>query len=319
MKNVLMKRGRDGSQNRERAKHFYRNKYFNLFMSAYKFTGILPEQQDYILRKMWDVGRISAFIVAGTKPSDEEKEMKLVAKSVNDYPNGMIAFVPFAPFLFNIYDWPIQVNFVGVRGATFIPTAPQVVNKDCVIGYAQRNKKPVVEMVDYFIDKIVDVDLTIAIQLRAHKVPYLIATSPENEETLKALMRKLDNDDGVIYLSANEIEAIKTLQTGNTYIIDKLFNYKNALENELLTYLGIDNIGIIEKKEHLDVDEVNANNDLINDHSDNFLKSLQEFCERVKKYLGYEMSVEATSSPVSAEAEHIAKEDEEDVSTNELM
>ena len=311
MKEQFSHRLYTGSQSRVRAKQFYRNKYFNLFMSAYKFKGIQPEQQDFLLRKFWELGCVAAFIVPGTKTSDE-----LIMNSVNDYPAGVIAFTPFAPALFNIYDWPIKVNLIQLRGAKFIPTTMQVVNKDCVIGYAQRNKKPVWEMVEFYIDKIVDTELTINSQLRAHKVPYLIATTPENEATLKSLMRKIDNDDVEIYLSASEIEAIKTLQTGNAYIIDKLFQYKVALENELLTFLGIDNLGILEKKEHLVVDEANANDDLINDHSDNFLKSLEEFCERIKTYLGYEISVEATSSPVVAEShkemEDMPEESEED-------
>lgn len=310
-KDIFNRRTEKGNERRQRAKIFYRNKYFNLFMSAYKFSGISDEQQDFILRKMWSLGTLGAFIVEGTGPTDS------IPTNVNQYPNGMIAFAPYAPTLFNIYDWPIKVNLIALRGAKFIPTKEQVVNKDVVIGFAQRNKKPVWDMVEYYVDKIVDVDVTIQIQLRSHKAPFLIATTPENEATLKKLMDKINNDDGELYLSASEIEAIKTLQTGNSFIIDKLFNYKTALENELLTYLGIDNIGVMEKKEHLDVDEVNANNDLINDHSDNFLKSLQEWCERIKEYLNFDISVEATSSPVSAEREQeqieIEREVDEDV------
>ena len=305
-KDIFNRRIERGNSLRERARHIYRNRYFNLFMSAYKFKGISNEQQDFILRKMWSLGSIGAFIVEGTLPSDA------IPESVNQYPNGVIAFTTFAPVEFNIYDWPIKVNLIQYRGAKFIPTSIQIVNKDVVIGFAQRNKKPVCEIVDFFIDKIVDVDMTIQMQLKAHKVPYLISCTPENEATLKNLMHKLENDDGEIYLSSSEVDAIKTLQTGNTYIIDKLFNYKTALENELLTYLGIDNVGVMEKKEHLDVDEVNSNNDLINDNSDNFLKSLEEFCERINTYLNYEISVEATSSPVVAERETESKDIEEE-------
>lgn len=279
---------------------YYLTKYFNLFMGAYKFTGITRQQQDYILRKLWADGKISAFIVEGTKLEEGE-----VPTETNQYPNGMIAFVPFAPFIFDIYDWPIQVNLVQVRGARFIPTTPQVVNKDVVIGYAQKSKKPVVQAVDFYLQKIVDVEMTIRVQLKSHKVPWLVGTTPENESKLKALFDKVENDDEVLYVSANEVKDMTTLQGGNQYIIDKLYAYKQALENELLTFLGIDNIGIMEKKEHLITDEINSNNDLINDHSDNFLFCLKHFCEEIKEYLGYDISVEATSSPVSAEKEYV--------------
>ncbi|MBR2651409.1 hypothetical protein IKD48_01130 [bacterium] len=288
----------NGSFQRSLAWQFYEQKYFNLFMGAYKFTGITEEQQNYILKKLYFDGKIASFIVEGTKLPEGE-----VPENTNEYPNGLIAFVPFAPFIFNIYDYPVKVNLVQSRGAQFIPTGPQVVQRDVVITYIQKNKRSVASMVEFYLQKIVDVEMTIKTNLKSLKTPWLIATTPENENKMKLLWEKINNDDEALYLSASEIEAIKVLTTGTQYNVDKLYQYKQALENELLTYLGIDNIGIMEKKEHLITDEVNSNNDLINDHSDNFLSCLQDWCKRIKDVFGYDISVEATSSPVSAKKE----------------
>lgn len=297
-----------GCWQRNLAYDYYFQKYFNLFMGAYEFKGITYEQQHYILKKLFFDGKISAFIVEGTKLPEG-----VAPESTNEYPNGMIAFVPFAPCLFDITDFPIKVNLIRVRGATFIPTGMQVVNKDVVLCYIQRNKKSIASVVDFFIQKIVDVEMTIKNNLRALKTPFFIATTPENESKMKALWEKIDSDEGVLYLSSSEIEAIKVLATGTQFTIDKLFNYRQAIENELLTYLGIDNLGIIEKKEHMITDEVNSNNDLINDHSENFLSVLEDWCKRIKDVLGFEMSVEAKASPVSAINETKQEsEDEED-------
>lgn len=295
-----------GNIQRSLAYQFYLTKYFNLFMGAYKFSGITAQQQDFILRKLWAEGKISAFIVKGT-----ELNKDAVPTDTNEYPNGLIAFAPFAPFRFDIYDWPIQVNLIALRGAKFIPTTPQVVNRDVVIGYAQKSKKSVLSIVDFYLTKIVDVEMTIRVQLKSHKAPWLVATSPEDEEKLKNLFKRIESDEEVLYLSASEIDALKVLNGGNAYIIDNLYQYKQALENELLTYLGIDNLGIMEKKEHLTNDEVASNNDLINDHSDNFLSCLKNFCETIRKVFGYEISVEATSSPVVAGNEEQIDEEEE--------
>lgn len=294
-----------GSWQRGLAYDFYMQKYFNLFMGAYEFTGISPEQQHYILKKLFFDGKICAFIVEGTKLPEG-----VAPSTTQEYPNGMIAFVPFAPCEFNIMDFPVKVNLIQVRGAQFIPTKIQVVNQDVVLCYIQKNKKSVASVVEYFVQKIVDVDMTIKNNLKALKTPFFIATTPENEGKMKTLWEKIENDDGVLYLSASEIEAIKVLATGTQYNIDKLFSYRQALENELLTYLGFDNLGIMEKKEHLITDEVNSNNDLINDHSDLFLSPLQDWCKGIKDVLGFDMGVRAKSSPVSAEEE--TKEDEED-------
>lgn len=306
----------NGCMERGLAYQFYLQKYYNLFMGAYKLKGktqqITQAQQEYIFKKFWCEGKISAFVVAGTK-----LEVGEAPSDTNQYPNGLLAFVPFAPFMFDIYDYPVQVNLIQVRGATFIPTKPLVVNKDVVIGYIQRSHKSVLSVVDFYLQKIVDVEMVIKVQLQAHKVPWLVATTPENEQKMKTLLTRILSDEFALYLSQSEIEALKTLQGGNQYIIDKLFQYKQALENELLTYLGIDNLGLIEKKEHMITDEVNSNNDLINDHSDNFLSCLKEFFGRIKEVFGIDIEVEATSSPVSAKNEQVDEESEEEDNVEE--
>ena len=141
----------NGSWQRTLTYDYYLQKYFNLFMGAYEFDGISYEQQHYILKKLFFDGKISAFIVEGTKLPEG-----VAPETTNEYPNGMIAFVPFAPCLFDITDFPIKVNLIQVRGATFIPTAQQVVNKDVVLCYIQRNKKSIVQMLDFFIQKIIN-------------------------------------------------------------------------------------------------------------------------------------------------------------------
>lgn len=295
----------NGSIQRQLCYQYYLTKYFNLFMGAYKFNGITPIEQDFILRKFWSEGKIASFILEGSKPMAGEEDR-------NDNPNGVIGFAPFAPFEFNIYDYPTKVNLIQLRGSKQIPTKPLEVDKDVVIGWCQRSKKPVLAVVDYYLERIVNTEMTIRVQLQSHKCPWLIACSPENETKFKRLFERIESDENVLYLDAGDVSALQTLTGGNAYIIDKLYQYKQAIENELLTYLGIDNLGILEKKEHMITDEVNSNNDLINDHSDNFLKPMQEFCDRINATFGYNISVEATSSPVSAEKSDPAEESEED-------
>ena len=67
---------------------------------------------------------------------------------------------------------------------------------------------------------------------------------------------------------------------------------KQCYENELKEYLGINNLGINEKKEHLVTSEVEVNNESIESHGECFLDCLKEFCERITNILGYPVSVE---------------------------
>ena len=117
------------------------------------------------------------------------------------------------------------------------------------------------------------------------------------------LMEAIERGEKKLFLDAVDVQAIKNvLDAGSntSYIIDKLYQYKQNLENELLSFLGINNLAI-EKKERLITDEANSNNQLINDSSDCFLDCLKDFCEEVSNILNYPLSVEANSSPASNE------------------
>ena len=287
------------------AERFYETKYYGLFLNAYDFTNISKEQKHYLLKRMWSRGTCAAFIIEGTKPDPTLEDVisnktpsSLVLAEENK--NGLLCFVPYAAVSYNIDDFPSVVNFVAKRGATFIPQEPKIVNKDCVIGFAHTSHTPVRDMVLFYIKKIVDVENTINTNLFTHKLPRLIVCSPEDRNRVEEIVSAIERGEHKLFLDVNDFQAIKNvLDSGNaSYIIDKLYQYKTNLENELLTFLGINNVAI-QKAERLITDEANANNEIINDSSDCFLDSLKDFCEDIKNVLGYDIEVKAKSSPQS--------------------
>ena len=74
--------------------------------------------------------------------------------------------------------------------------------------------------------------------------------------------------------------------------------YKEKLENEVLTFLGVNNTGDTEKKEHLITDEVNANNFEIEQYADCVYDCLTEFCDRVKAVLDFDLRIEVKEPQV---------------------
>lgn len=271
-------------------KNFYLNKYFNLFMNAYEWTGIDEQQKDFIMRKFWSVGSVACY--------------KLPYMESEENPEGVVIFTPYATAgYYNIYDYPTKVTLINTRGVKFIPTKPLEINKDVVIGFIQRNKKGVLSSIESKIEQLVDVEMVIRTNLVAHKMPLLVAVNPENEFKIKNIFNKLMNDEPALFVGIDDARNFTNLVAGAPYIIDKLKAYANIIEGEILTILGVDNIGIMEKKEHLDVDEVNANNDLINAHADNFTDSLKEFTSLINDVLGYKINVEPKFKPVTATSE----------------
>lgn len=291
----IFKREDDNSTiTRSTIRAYYVLKYFNLFMNAYKFNGLDYQQKDFVLRKMWALGRIACFKL----PYQTES-----------HPQGELVFTPFATSKLNIYDFPVEVSLIKLKNVSFIPTSLQVVDKDVVIGYAQRNKHSVYEMVLPLIEKIVDVEMTLRTALKSQKTPWLVGYSPENEEQRNKIKDNLESDDPYLFLEIEDINQFKAIVSGANYNCDKLYNLKQCYENEVKEYLGFKNLGVNEKKEHLIGDEINVNEEIVESHSECFLDCLKEFCERIKKVLNYDVSVEL-NKPDSIENED--KEIEED-------
>lgn len=280
---------------RSTIKSYYLLKYYNLFLNGYKFTGLNYQQKDFLLRKMWALGRIACFRLSNATPK---------------HPQGEIVFCPFATATLNIYDYPVDVSLIKLKNVSFIPTSLQRVDEDVVIGYAQRNKHSVMEMVLPLIEKIVDVEMTLRTSLKSQKTPWLVGYSPETEQQRQIIKENLESDEPYLFLEMEDINQFKAIVSGANYNCDKLYNLKQCYENEIKEYLGINNLGVNEKKEHLIGDEINVNQEIVESHGECFLDCLKEFCERIKDVLGYEVTVEL-NKPDSIEY----KEEDEDVET----
>ena len=94
-----------------------------------------------------------------------------------------------------------------------------------------------------------------------------------------------------MFVPLEEVDKAKSLTSGAPYILDKLEQDRQKIENDILTMLGVNNVGIGEKKEHLIVDEVNANNEDIEQQSYSFKNEIEDFFDRVDKVLGFKVHV----------------------------
>lgn len=285
---------------RKQMKSVLMNKYFNIYMNNYEMTGDLDYQQkEYILLQAWAVGQLACFKLEGSQ-------------GAKDHPQGLGVFCPFAPGYFNIYNWPTKVSLVNTRGVKFIPAGLKVVDKDVVIGYAQRNRKPVSLIVESYIERIVDVLMTIKTNLKVHKMPWLIVGTPEDESKLKALFETLSQDEPQLYTDSDSSDKFKALVSGAPYIIDKLYDYVEVLFNELDEYMGLNNLGVGEKKEHLVVSEIASNNQITKVYEKCLVDCLKEFFERCNKVFGFDYGIKVKQIEVSVYNESNEEEEVEE-------
>lgn len=248
------------SQLKSEIKALFDNKYYNLWMSKYE-TDLDPQVFHFMFKQFWEKGEI-----AGFKP-----------KHIDE-----LAVAPFVAGKWNMYNYPEVVQLINLRNSPIVPKGNKIVNKDVVIGYCQSNRKSIKFIVDKYIRKLVNIELVINTQLDTHKLPFLVGINPEDAKKAEDIVDRILNNETVIFMDLKDLSMVKTLVNSNPYIIDKLVEYKQTVECELLTFLGLDNA--VSQKVNLDI--TNANNDVINAFKQDIDYNIQTFVKECKEYLG---------------------------------
>ena len=263
----------------------YRNKYYNVWMSKFKWSGLDEEtkeqEQNYIMRQLWKEGSVWIRNIEGT---------------------DMIALCPFAVNTFNYLDFPETVTLINKRGASkqIIPDSIQVVNVDGALLYCTPGHDSISRIVDYYVDRIAQVEVLINNNLKLQNMPFLVGCDESNKKELQDIVDRILNGEVAVFASMSDVQQLQALMTTAPYLLDKLKAYQVSIENELLTVLGINNSGTQAKKAQMLVDEVNANNDVINDYGTSIVDEMKAWLERANKVLNRNISIEAKEVKDSA-------------------
>lgn len=263
----------------------YYSKYYNLWMNKFRWNGLdednKEQEQNYIMRKLWCEGKVALRNIANTT---------------------MMAIMPFAVETYNYLDFPDTVTLINERGASeqIIPASVQIVNKDVALLYALPGQKPIEWIVRYYTERIAQAAVLINNNLAIQNMPFIIGCNEEDKKRLQDVVSKVLNNELVVFTDTQDVQKLQVMVTQAPYIVDKLQTYIVSQENELLTILGIDNTGSAAKKAQMVVDEVNANNDVINDYGASIEDELRRWLDRANKVLGRNITIEATSKPVDS-------------------
>lgn len=251
----------------------YYNKYFSIFYNNYKFEGDIEfEAQDYLKRQFWNVGTVSAF-----------KVKKL----------DLIYYAPYCASYYNNYDFPTKATVINKHNESYYPKGEQEVHKDIVLGWALSTHLSIKKTCKYYIERIVQIEMVLNTNLTIHKLPFLVGVTPTDRAKAEALIKRILNDEVVVFVDLNDLNLVKALATQTPYICDKLYQLRISYENELLTILGVDNAMLNLSGERNTVDEVNANNSLIDVNTNGIVDNLTYFFEEIKKLFGANIIVKS--------------------------
>ena len=292
----------------------YTEKFYNKWMSKYNVPELNYQQEEYIFKRFWSLGTIACIDITINKSIQELLKAGLISK--DDMGGNELVFCDWTPgATFNTYDYPTHARAINKRGFKFIPNEELIVDKEIVIIYAQKNHKSIFSSIECKLNELVDIEMKIRSARKAQSQGWLFTGSQEDEAKIKNLQDAMDDDEPYLFATFEEVDKVKGIASGAPYITDKLEQERQKVENDILTILGYNNVGISEKKEHLTVNEVDANNEDIEASSESYTMNIQNGFDRIAKAFGKTLTLVDLNAEISDNnsEDNEDKEDEEDV------
>lgn len=269
------------------------SKYFDMYINHFKAKSNIDRfALDYLLKKYWFDGTVAAFNPRNNKSL------------------GIACFAPYVIQEYGMYNQPVRINLINTRNVKGIfPEAAQVIGKNAVVGYANKSHRPFKAIIDWYAERIAKVNNLIDNNLALQNMPFMLQANTKNIAKVKKILRRIQDGELVCYADADVADMFDILQTEAPYLVNELYRYKQCLDNEVLTILGVNNTPV-EKKERVVTDEVNSNNAQIQIHDLMIKESLNEFFDEIFNVLGVKIDIEDIYEAVHKESNKEAEANE---------
>lgn len=241
------------------------NKFRVLATSAFQWEG-LPEgiEEKFIERYLFDFGKAAFFRDPG---------MSFMCLEAQD--SGEL----------NVYGEPLYYMATGFNYHRRLSA------DDCVIVENNPHRMSTREVVMFYCNKLAEAERTMDVNVKACKTPFVIACDDKDVLTFKRIYQMIDGNTPAIYADKGlNMDALTVLKTDAKFLGNELMDYKKSVENELLTFLGFNNLAV-DKKERVNLSEANSNNQITESYADLQLRSREKACDRINDMFGLSVSV----------------------------
>ena len=257
----------DGVANESAA--YYRSRLLQKVLARYEFKG-LPTywDKDYFLETLFLYGKIC----------------------ITDTPAGILALKCSTTGI-GIFEQPTECIITNPVLGNFRRT----IDVDCTLIRLQYNYRGCYDLINRFATMLAMCDSGIAVNLMNSKVAYVFrAASKAQAATMEAMYDQISCGKPATFVGENGAlnqENFFTFPVKENYVAGDIQITKRKIINEFLSEIGINNANI-DKKERLNSDEVNANNEEININAQHWTDNLKEGVEKANKLFGLNLSVD---------------------------
>ena len=185
----------------------------------------------------------------------------------------------------NIYNEPTQIQITS-------PLISKTLNaSDGVLIYNNYTKTGLMPIIINYVDRLTEIETTINTNIYLQKTPYIIVADKKTEKSIREVATQITNNEPVIVVKSSIVENLQNLTLNTNFVADKLLELKQKIENEFLTFIGLNNNSQTDKKERMLVDEINVNNDYINRNVDILYNARELACEKINEKFGVNWKV----------------------------
>ncbi len=223
----------------------------------------------------------------------------------------------------NIYGLPTKLNcysygyqssrklYTGLNTNLTKAQQEYMQKNECILVRNDWKRIPTCSTIGLFALRLYEAERSTDVNIKGQKYPVIILTDEKQRLTMKNLYNQYDGNAPVIFGDKNIFDenSLKAINTESPFVADKLQEYKKEIWNEVLTFLGVNNI-MVDKKERLITDEANSNNELINLNLQSYYAPRKLACKQFNEKYGLTGTDKEIDVKIRSDLHNILKQEE---------